>query len=146
MDQRGDDDEITGQLLVKVCVFGARYTRQTYLAQSLLSILRHRAVEKTVEKCEMSIVEGGGSDVEEDGLESRLVVVLHCKHGLLNAISRQIYINCIPRCYKDASTPTFYTKLSDGSWCPRYIHRVFPDSRTKSHQGHGRTFPACERK
>jgi cell cycle checkpoint control protein RAD9A len=55
--------------------------------QSLLSILRHRTVEKTVERCEMSIVEGVAPtedetlDEDQDGLESKLIVRLHCKHG-----------------------------------------------------------------
>ncbi|KAF9051091.1 hypothetical protein BDZ89DRAFT_524459 [Hymenopellis radicata] len=68
LDQQAEDEEVTGQLLVK----------------SLLSILRHRAVDKTVEKCELSIVDGGsGEDDEQDSLESKLVVVLHCKHGVI---------------------------------------------------------------
>lgn len=61
--------------------------------QSLLSVLKHRTVEKTVERCELSIVEGVQStqhadqdenDEDEDSLESRLIVRLHCKHGKLD--------------------------------------------------------------
>ncbi|KAI0319386.1 Rad9-domain-containing protein [Amylostereum chailletii] len=60
---------VTGQLLTK----------------SLLAILKHRATEKTVEKCELSIVEGAtdDDDDEQDSLESKLVVRLHCKHGIV---------------------------------------------------------------
>ncbi|GLB37678.1 putative rad9 [Lyophyllum shimeji] len=65
---------VTGQLLTK----------------SLLSILKHRTVEKTVERCEMSIVEGReaieDSETpadEQDDLETRLIVQLHCKHGVV---------------------------------------------------------------
>ncbi|KAJ7725867.1 Rad9-domain-containing protein [Mycena maculata] len=62
---------VTGQLLTK----------------SLLSILRHKTVEKSVERCELSIVEGAQdkdrSDEDEDGLESKLIVRLHCKHGVV---------------------------------------------------------------
>ena len=51
----------------------------------MLSILKHRTVEKTVDRCELSIVEGGaepqGENEEQDGLESKLIVRLHCKHG-----------------------------------------------------------------
>ncbi|KAJ7218108.1 Rad9-domain-containing protein [Mycena pura] len=65
------DLAVTGQLLTK----------------SLLSILRHKTVEKSVERCELSIVEGlAGSqtnDEDQDGLESRLIVRLHCKHGVI---------------------------------------------------------------
>jgi cell cycle checkpoint control protein RAD9A len=58
--------------------------------QSLLSILKHRTVEKTVDRCELSIVEGvlptqhadqDENDEDRDSLESRLIVRLHCKHG-----------------------------------------------------------------
>ncbi|OCH96237.1 hypothetical protein OBBRIDRAFT_765738 [Obba rivulosa] len=54
--------------------------------KSLLTILRHRGVEKTVDKCELSLHDGGiaGQDDEEsDTLESRLTVRLHCKHGVI---------------------------------------------------------------
>jgi cell cycle checkpoint control protein RAD9A len=50
--------------------------------------LKHRTVEKTVEKCELAIAEGGepeeneGNDLERDSLESKLIVRLHCKHGI----------------------------------------------------------------
>ena len=56
--------------------------------QSLLAVLKHRTVEKSVEKCELSIVDGDvnqgdSSDEERDTLESQLIVRLHCKHGKL---------------------------------------------------------------
>ncbi|KAJ7132795.1 Rad9-domain-containing protein [Mycena crocata] len=72
-DAWANDDEdtpaVTGQLLTK----------------SLLSILRHKTVEKSVERCELSIVEGTNnrSDEDQDGLESKLIVRLHCKHGVV---------------------------------------------------------------
>ncbi|KAJ7783085.1 Rad9-domain-containing protein [Mycena metata] len=56
------------------------------LTKSLLSILRHRTVEKSVERCELSIVNGGAQDADDedqDGLESKLIVRLHCKHGVV---------------------------------------------------------------
>ncbi|KAF7964661.1 hypothetical protein HWV62_36787 [Athelia sp. TMB] len=69
-----DVQPVTGQLLTK----------------SLLSILRHRTFEKSVEKCELSILDGPSSldgDEEDedsrDSLESLLIIRLHCKHGLL---------------------------------------------------------------
>ncbi|OBZ73734.1 Cell cycle checkpoint control protein RAD9A [Grifola frondosa] len=63
---------VTGQLLTK----------------SLLSILKHKTVEKAAEKCELTIQDGASSedDADEvDSLESRLIVRLHCKHGLCTA-------------------------------------------------------------
>ncbi|KAG6920247.1 hypothetical protein DXG01_005016 [Tephrocybe rancida] len=65
--------DVTGQLLTK----------------SLLSILKHRTVEKAVERCEMSIVDGGVAGEDEpsrdnqDELETRLIVRLHCQHGVI---------------------------------------------------------------
>ncbi|KAF9447953.1 hypothetical protein P691DRAFT_760339 [Macrolepiota fuliginosa MF-IS2] len=57
------------------------------LAKNLLSILKHRTVERSVERCELSIVEGTGgdegSDEEIDSLESKLIVKLLCKHGVV---------------------------------------------------------------
>jgi cell cycle checkpoint control protein RAD9A len=78
---------VTGQLLTKVILeslidFGVNYKLHY---QSLLSILKHRTVEKAVERCEMSVVEAsqpGVENDEQDGLESKLVVRLHCKHGV----------------------------------------------------------------
>ncbi|KAH6914390.1 Rad9-domain-containing protein [Coprinopsis sp. MPI-PUGE-AT-0042] len=71
-DTSSDVEEITnvtGQLLTK----------------ALLSILRHRTVDKSAERCEFSITEGMGApdDEEQDGLESKLVVKLFCKHGVV---------------------------------------------------------------
>jgi cell cycle checkpoint control protein RAD9A len=42
-------------------------------------------VEKSAERCELSIVEGsldeGNDDEEHDSLESKLIIKLYCKHG-----------------------------------------------------------------
>ncbi|KAF5351542.1 hypothetical protein D9758_007179 [Tetrapyrgos nigripes] len=63
--------------------------------RSLLSILKHRTVDSTLERCEISIVESvqdpnsnSGNTAEDgedgvDGLENKLVVRLHCKHGVI---------------------------------------------------------------
>ncbi|KAJ7647375.1 Rad9-domain-containing protein [Roridomyces roridus] len=67
VDEDDDSQAVTGQLLTK----------------SLLSILRHKTVEKSVERCELSIVEGDGTGEDQDGLESKLIVRLHCKHGVV---------------------------------------------------------------
>ncbi|KAF8578223.1 hypothetical protein K439DRAFT_1247150, partial [Ramaria rubella] len=70
-----DADElqrITGQLLVK----------------SLLSILKHKTVEKTVDRCVLSISDNSQEpstpeEDETDSLERKLIVKLHCKHGVV---------------------------------------------------------------
>ncbi|KZT65042.1 hypothetical protein DAEQUDRAFT_731898 [Daedalea quercina L-15889] len=55
--------------------------------KNLLSILKHKTVEKTVDKCELIITDGDapaqGDEDERDSLESRLTVRLHCKHGVV---------------------------------------------------------------
>ncbi|KZP11597.1 hypothetical protein FIBSPDRAFT_756546 [Athelia psychrophila] len=61
------------------------------LGKSLLSILRHRTFEKSVERCELSIQDGPsaaeddeeGDDDTRDSLESLLIIRLHCKHGVV---------------------------------------------------------------
>lgn len=49
-------------------------------------MLRHRNNERSVEKCDILVVEGCQAGEEarenEDSFESRLVVRLHCKHGI----------------------------------------------------------------
>ncbi|KAG9316562.1 Rad9-domain-containing protein [Chiua virens] len=65
-----EPQDVRGQLLVK----------------TLLSIFKHRTLEKTVERCELVITDGLSSDQsqeDEDTLESRLIVRLHCKHGIV---------------------------------------------------------------
>ncbi|KAH8103973.1 Rad9-domain-containing protein [Cristinia sonorae] len=71
--------------------------------RALLTILKHRTVEKSVHKCEISIVNGepgGSADEDHDSLESKLILRLHCKHGvikthklLLSETSRQMAPN-----------------------------------------------------
>ncbi|TFY53994.1 hypothetical protein EVG20_g9883, partial [Dentipellis fragilis] len=70
-----DVQTVTGQLLTKAGT-----------ALSLLSILKHRTVEKTVDRCDLLVVEGAAGqedDEDRDSLESRLIVRLHCKHGIV---------------------------------------------------------------
>ncbi|KAG0707339.1 Rad9-domain-containing protein [Suillus ampliporus] len=59
------------------------------LAKTLLSILKHKTIEKTVERCEFTIVEATDlyeqeePDEDQDTLESRLIIRMHCKHGIV---------------------------------------------------------------
>ncbi|KAF5389375.1 hypothetical protein D9757_004265 [Collybiopsis confluens] len=59
------------------------------MAKSLLSILKHKTIESTLERCEISTVEADSThnadadDEKRDGLESKLIVRLHCKHGVI---------------------------------------------------------------
>lgn len=85
-------DKILGQLVVKVCgasLWSIYKLRLMSVIQSLLSILRHKTVEKIIERCQLSISDPGhedsndeDSDEEKDSLELRLIVRLYCKHGM----------------------------------------------------------------
>lgn len=59
---------MTGQLLVK----------------TLLGILKHRALDKTVDRCELNIIQGCEDDDSEetDQISARLVIKMFCKHGV----------------------------------------------------------------
>ncbi|KAJ3554908.1 hypothetical protein NP233_g12328 [Leucocoprinus birnbaumii] len=55
--------------------------------KNLITVLKHKTVEKAVERCELSIVEGSDvdptSDEEVDSLESKLIIRFLCKHGVV---------------------------------------------------------------
>ncbi|CCO26391.1 hypothetical protein BN14_00414 [Rhizoctonia solani AG-1 IB] len=80
---------------------GEPTVRGQLLVKTLLSILRHKTVEKSLEKCELSIVEGveGGATEDEDqsddrSVESKLVIRLHCKFGVIK--THKLYLNQPP--------------------------------------------------
>ncbi|CAE6436716.1 unnamed protein product [Rhizoctonia solani] len=75
--------------------------RGQLLAKTLLSILRHKTVEKSLEKCELNIVEAvEGStaedqdQLEEQSVESKLVIRFHCKFGVVK--THKLYLNQPP--------------------------------------------------
>lgn len=56
-------------------------------------MLRHKSVEKSLDKCEFNVVEGveggaaeGEEKPEEQSAESRLVLRMHCKFGELSTV------------------------------------------------------------
>jgi cell cycle checkpoint control protein RAD9A len=53
--------------------------------QPLLAILKHRGLEKTLERLDLIVVDGvfNHEDEDEDSLEGKLIVRLHCKHGIV---------------------------------------------------------------
>ncbi|KAH9992741.1 Rad9-domain-containing protein [Russula compacta] len=65
----GNRNTVTGQLCV----------------QPLFAILKHKTLEKTLERLDLSIVDGvfDHEDEDLDGLEGKLIVRLHCKHGIV---------------------------------------------------------------
>lgn len=99
-DHIGNVSTVTGQLLAKVrCLLYACMWALNDRTQSLLSILKHRTVEKSVDRCEFIISDGplatsddGEDDDEEDrdSLESTLVIRLHCQHGENMALAHML--------------------------------------------------------
>lgn len=59
------------------------------LLQPLLAILKHKALEKTLERLDLIVIDGvsNNEDEDSDGLEGKLIVRLHCKHGEVHYIS-----------------------------------------------------------
>ncbi|OAX43299.1 hypothetical protein K503DRAFT_789596 [Rhizopogon vinicolor AM-OR11-026] len=68
---------------------GVEDVKGQLLAKTLLSILKHKTIEKTVDRCEFTIVEATDlyeqdePDEDQDTLESRLIIRLHCKYGII---------------------------------------------------------------
>jgi cell cycle checkpoint control protein RAD9A len=81
---------ITGQLLAKVGNFLPSPSCKPSLKneQSLLSVFKHRTVEKTVERSDILIIDETTSqsqsrllDGDNGSVESKVIVRLHCKQG-----------------------------------------------------------------
>ncbi|KAI0299267.1 Rad9-domain-containing protein [Russula brevipes] len=53
--------------------------------QPLLAILRHKTLEKTLERLDFIVVDGMSNHEDEDleGLDAKLIIRLHCKHGIV---------------------------------------------------------------
>lgn len=85
LDDMQHSQTVTGQLCVQVPpprVNECLLTQQVLL-QPLLAILKHKTLEKTLERLDISVVDGvfNYEDEDLDGLEGKLIVRLHCKHG-----------------------------------------------------------------
>ncbi|CCL98611.1 uncharacterized protein FIBRA_00613 [Fibroporia radiculosa] len=104
------------------------------LTKTLLPILKHRAVEKSVEKCEMYISTGDqrlqdvANDDDVDSLESKLTVRLHCKHGVIKTHRLSLLI---PTSLLAPSVPETFiqSRLRIGPQALRDIVEHFPSSR-----------------
>jgi len=51
--------------------------------QPMVAILKHKSLEKTLERLDLIVVDDvfGHDDEDLDSLESKLIIRLHCKHG-----------------------------------------------------------------
>ena len=83
-----DGPKITGQLFAKVGDFLFFFKPSLKIEQSLLSVFKHRTVEKTVERSDILIVDETTSqsqsqllDGDNDSVESKVIIRLHCKQG-----------------------------------------------------------------
>ncbi|KAF8871256.1 Rad9-domain-containing protein [Gymnopilus junonius] len=109
---------VTGQLLTK----------------SFLSILKHRTVEKSVERCELSIVEGNGNieeslgDDEQESLESKLTIRFHCKHGVIKT-HRLLLLTPASLMAPGAQDTTNESRLTIGPKALRELLDHFPVSK-----------------
>jgi cell cycle checkpoint control protein RAD9A len=78
-------EDVIGQVLTKVKSDSPRVLiSHTVLGiQSLLSVLKHKTMDKSVERCELNIHDGirPGYGIGNKDVESKLIVRIHCKHG-----------------------------------------------------------------
>ncbi|KIP03421.1 hypothetical protein PHLGIDRAFT_497258, partial [Phlebiopsis gigantea 11061_1 CR5-6] len=117
LDEKPDDVRVSGQLLVK----------------SLISILKHRTVEKSVDRCELSVTEGrdgaqGGDIDDQDSLESKLTVRLHCKHGVVKT-HRLLLMNAPALMVPTAPDASCESKLSISARALKDLLDHFPIAR-----------------
>ena len=87
---------VSGQLCVQVPPqwMKVNFLTQRDLSQPLLAILKHKALDKILERFDLIVVDGvfNHEDEDLDGLEGKLIVRLHCKHGeVTNIISMSCF-------------------------------------------------------
>ncbi|KAI0766623.1 Rad9-domain-containing protein [Trametes elegans] len=108
---------LTGQIVIK----------------PLLQILKHRTIEKSCEKCEFVITDGASQeqrpdDEEEDTLESRLTVRLHCKHGVVK--THRLALNVAHHFMSPTlPDPAFESKIAIGPKAVKNMLEHFPFGR-----------------
>ncbi|KAI5890530.1 uncharacterized protein SCHCODRAFT_02632118 [Schizophyllum commune H4-8] len=100
-------------------------------ARSLLSILKHRTVEKTVERCEFSIVDGDQQEdagEDHDALESKLIIKLYCKHGIVKT-HRVLMLTPTSMLAPSMPDAALESRLTIGPRGLKYIIEHFPMPR-----------------
>jgi len=82
---------VSGQLCVQVPPqwMKVNFLTQRGPSQPLLAILKHKALDKILERFDLIVVDGVSNHEDEDldGLEGKLIVRLHCKHGEVTNIT-----------------------------------------------------------
>lgn len=99
-------------------------------------------MEKTVERCDLSIVEGvpdeDNVNEDHDSLESKLIIRLHCKHGMHSYPFPRIISLKNDRCREDTSPPSPRPDAPHAGQ-PRVTHQIEAHDRLARRQGHHRT-------
>ncbi|KAL1744775.1 Rad9/Ddc1, partial [Schizophyllum fasciatum] len=101
-------------------------------ARSMLSILKHRTVEKTVERCEFSIVDGDQQEdagEDHDALESKLIIKLHCKHAGIVKTHRILMLTPTSMLAPSMPDSALESRLTIGPRGLKYIIEHFPMPR-----------------
>lgn len=72
--------------------------------QAVLSVLKNRNVQESVEKCDVLIVEGLPAEDGEPGehVESKFVLRFHCKNGNDATCSAYAMLKTYPLCASEA--------------------------------------------
>ncbi|KAG1876073.1 Rad9/Ddc1 [Suillus tomentosus] len=105
-----------------------------FLAKTFLSIIKHRTIEKTLERCEFIIVEAtdlydqNEPDEDQDTLESRLIIRLHCKHGIVKTHRLQLLVPT-SLLSPGTSDPSTESHLTIGPRAIKDITEHFPNAR-----------------
>ena len=89
------EQTVTGQLCVQVLPQRKEvicFPTQQCLSQPLLAILKHKGLDKTLERLDLIVVDGvfNHEDEDADSLEGKLIVRLHCKHGEVTILAYRV--------------------------------------------------------
>lgn len=113
---------------------GVQDVKGQLLAKTFLSIIKHRTIEKTMERCEFTILEAtdlydqNEPDDDQDTLESRLIIRLHCKHGIVKTHRLPLLIPT-STLSPGSSDPLIESRLTIGPRAIKDITEHFPNAR-----------------
>jgi len=113
---------------------GVQDVKGQLLAKTFLSIIKHRTIEKTMERCEFTIVEAtdlydqSEPDEDQDTLECRLIIRLHCKHGIVKTHRLPLLVPT-SLLSPGTSDPLAESHLTIGPRAIRDITEHFPNAR-----------------
>ncbi|KAI0031448.1 Rad9/Ddc1, partial [Vararia minispora EC-137] len=110
----GEVQAVTGQLPTKI----------------LLSVLKHKSLDRTVERCELSLIEGSAdAEDDEDGLESKLIIRICCKHGGIVKTHRLVLIEPNSLMAPGLPDPSMESHFAIGPKAMKDMLEHFPSAR-----------------